>query len=291
MGAVVYGLGYKALKAISELDQTLIEAIDLLIIAKDKSIVNDYSEAIEKIAIERKINYKFRSGDDSILSASYHIAIGWRWLINVGENEKLIVIHDSLLPKYRGFNPLVTALLNGDEKVGVTALFGTESYDKGDVIYQSSITVKYPIKINEAITLISDLYAELLIKILAKISGNVDLEAIPQNEEDATYSLWRDEEDYAIDWNNDAAYIKRLVDSVGYPYNGASCFYENEKIRIEEVTLIDDVSIENRQAGKLIFKDNRKPVIVCGKGLLRIDVAKHENGNEVVFNSFRIRLK
>ncbi|MCL9805137.1 hypothetical protein NAT51_06380 [Flavobacterium amniphilum] len=291
MGAIIYCLGYKALKAISELDDQLIRTIDSLIIAKDKSIVNDYSDAIEKVAIEKNIRYKFRSTDDSKSSASYHIAIGWRWLINVGENEKLIVIHDSLLPKYRGFNPLVTALLNGDKEIGVTALFGTESYDTGDIIYQSSITVNYPIKINEAITLVSNLYSELLAKILVKISDDQDLGATSQIEELASYSLWRDEEDYAIDWQNDATYIKRLVDSVGYPYKGAYCFHENEKIRIEEVTLINDVKIENRQAGKLIFKENLKPIIVCGKGLLRIDSAKYENGNEVEFNTFRIRLK
>ena len=49
------------------------------------------------------------------------IAIGWRRLIS-GIEGRLIVLRDSLLPKYRGFAPTVAQLLAGESEIGVTAL-------------------------------------------------------------------------------------------------------------------------------------------------------------------------
>jgi methionyl-tRNA formyltransferase len=53
-------------------------------------------------------------------------------------------MHDSLLPKYRGFAPLPNALINGEREVGVTALFASEEYDMGDIVCQRRLAVEYP---------------------------------------------------------------------------------------------------------------------------------------------------
>ena len=54
----------------------------------------------------------------------------------------------------------------------------------------------------------------------------------PQEEEKATYSLWRNEDDYLIDWNNTSKQIKRFIDAVGSPYKSASSYINNKKVRI-----------------------------------------------------------
>lgn len=291
MRVVIYCLGYKAYKAISGLDDSLIKAIDCLIIAKDKNVVNDYSNEIEELAIEKKIEYKLRSPNYSAPNSLYHIAIGWRWLIKIVDGGQLIVMHDSLLPKYRGFNPLPTALINGDRELGVTALFGTEDYDTGNIICQSSIKINYPIKVNTAIELLGDIYTVLLQNVLEDILLKGRLSSVKQNEQLASYSLWRDEDDYFIPWEKDANYIKRFIDSIGFPYKGASCYCGNSLIRIDDVTIIPDLFISNRTPGKSIKQEDGKPIIVCGTGLLKIERAKYDNGEDFVFNNFRIRLK
>jgi methionyl-tRNA formyltransferase len=43
----------------------------------------------------------------------------------------------------------------------------------------------------------------------------------PQADDFATYSIWRDEADYEIDWSSDAQAIQRFINAVGYPYAGA----------------------------------------------------------------------
>ena len=45
-----------------------------------------------------------------------------------------INIHASLLPKYRGAAPIQWALLNGDNKTGITLMYMDEHMDTGDII-------------------------------------------------------------------------------------------------------------------------------------------------------------
>ena len=52
------------------------------------------------------------------------------------------------------------------------------------------------------------------------------------------------------------------------------------------------MNIENRDVGKVIFKRNNQPVIVCGKGLVVIDEVSTEEGEKIDFqNKFRIRFR
>ena len=175
----------------------------------------------------------------------YALAISWRWIIDAGESE-LIVLHDSLLPRYRGFNPLVSMLINGEDRVGVTTMFATEEYDRGRVIGQSSTAITYPMKIQRAIDLVAANYADLVLGIARTLAAGGELESTPQDESRATYSLWRDEDDYHIDWTWDADRIKRFADAVGHPYKGAVARLDGRTVRVRDCDVVEDIRIENR---------------------------------------------
>ena len=55
---------------------------------------------------------------------------------------------------------------------GVTALFASSEYDRGDIIMQKSMYINYPIKIDKAIEQIKPLYAKLTCDIYSLIQGN-----------------------------------------------------------------------------------------------------------------------
>lgn len=263
--------------------------VKLIIIGTDNAVLNDYSKEIEKICCENKIHYTY---DREIeITSDYAIAISWRWLINVKDN-KLIVLHDSLLPKYRGFSPLVSQLLNEETKIGVTALFAVEKYDEGDVLKQNFTEVDYPIKIGEAISIVSLLYSDTVTSVISEVLNNT-LKPVKQDHTIASYSLWRNEEDYLIDWNHTSKKIRRFVDALGFPYLGASCYIRDKKIRIIEVEEIRDVIVENRTAGKVLYYDQGFPVIVCKEGLLKIKEAYYEESSKSIFplKSFRVIFK
>lgn len=281
-------LGYKGFVALSKLDKKYLDKITDIVIAKDKSIKKDYYEEITAYCTSNNIRHYERTKEPATI-ASLNIAIGWRWLIN--DNSALVVFHDSLLPKYRGFNPLVTALINGDTEIGVTALYGAKEYDRGDIIAQKKISIAYPIKIEEAIAVVSELYAGLLNDFFNQYFSS-SITAIPQDETKATYSLWRDNDDYRINWNLPAAEIVQFIDAVGYPYDGAKTAVENSIVTINDAKELPDVNIANRAPGKVIFKDGNTFTIVCGKGLIAVSEFKDAAGNSIDLSSkFRLRFQ
>jgi methionyl-tRNA formyltransferase len=184
---------------------------------------------------------------------------------------------------------------NKDETVGVSALFASEQFDCGDIIGQSSSLVAYPITLQEAIDVVCKCYTTLVKDIVAKILNNEEIVGKSQGEEEATYSLWRDKEDYRIDWSKDSDYIENFVNALGFPYNGASSLMNGRLVRVLGVEQIDDIEVENRDRniGKVIFKQDGKPVVVCGSGLIKIDQLIENDTKESVFplRRFRTRFK
>lgn len=263
-------------------------AIDVVVTSRDESVQDDYYQEIVEFCKLNNIKV-FDRTEKVTIEADYVFAISWRWLIKT--DKKLIVFHDSILPKYRGFAPLVNALINKEPYVGATALFASEEYDKGDVIVQEKILVNHPIKIKDAIEMITPLYFNLVKSISNTILRNEKIQSEKQNELMASYSLWRDDEDYFINWNDNAVDIQRFVDAVGFPYKGACTFVNNRLVRIIDVSLVDDLIVENRHVGKVIFMKDNKPIVVCGKGLLCIESMEDEFGNVFILNKFRTRFK
>ena len=265
--------------------------IEQVVIAHDKNMKNDYYDEMlyeckkSSIAVyDKKDKYE--------IASEYCFAIAWRWLIPLNNSTKLIVLHDSLLPKYRGFSPLVNMLINREPFIGVTAIFACKAFDEGDIIVQRKTPVLYPIKITDAINQITPLYSEIVCEILEKVSNGLELMSKPQVEADSSYSLWRDENDYRIDWNESSEYIQQFIFSVGYPFKGASTIVNGMIIRIHDCIIVNDVFIENRQHGKVLFVENGCPVVVCNLGLLKITEASYEDGtNFLPLNRLRLRFQ
>lgn len=268
-------------------------AIGYVVCEQDKAVQYDGFQDIQQLAQNNNIPFYPRTQFDAEIENKFSglkFAIGWRWLIKNETN--LIVFHDSLLPKYRGFAPLVNSLINKELQGGVTALFADCKYDRGDIIAQKSTDFSYPIKIEEAIKQIEPLYFDLVDEIYTRVLAGEALTGYKQDENQATYSLWLDHEDYFIDWAWSADKIKRFVDEVGYPYDGAKARLNDEVIYFKEVDVLDDVVVEHRERhiGKVIFIEQGAPVVVCTQGLLVLKEITDANGKMVQLN-FRSRFK
>jgi methionyl-tRNA formyltransferase len=267
--------------------------IDFIVIGSDKSVQNDYSSEIVNLAKESGVDFYLRGSEPIINKNKFVLTISWRWMVNHPVN-KLIVFHDSILPRYRGFAPLVNMLIRGEKKIGVSAIFGAQEFDKGDLISQQSSDISYPITISEAIDINNKNFITLVDRVMSKISTSSKLNGIKQVEADATYSTWRDSDDYFIDWSRSAEEIRRLIDAVGSPYMGArSLTADGKLIRITKAEAINDVSCELRHVGKVIFINNGIPDIICGSGLLRILEAhiidNDQETNYLPMKSFRVK--
>ena len=271
---------------VKEFDCTIIKHV---VGAKDNNVENDFYEDIKAVCGQANIPFLDRTQRALITPTTVALAVSWRWLI--AETNGLVVMHDSLLPRYRGFAPLVNCLIKGEPEIGVTALYANAEFDRGGVIAQASQPVSYPITIAQAINLSVRCYVELMDYIWPAWVEGRSLPARPQNEQQASYSLWRDEQDYRIDWHCDSNYIRRFVDAVGWPYKGATALLNGQPVRILAVEAEADVRIENRTPGKVLFiNQQQQPVVVCGTGLLRLIMTQDEAGKSVLpIKQFRSR--
>lgn len=277
-----YLLGKKGYRCLSRfLEEYGGESVSFVVSAKDGGVKNDYFDEISDLCEQYALKLYDRSehiGEGFDVS----FAVGWRWMIS--DSSRLIVFHDSILPKYRGFAPLVNMLIRGEERVGVTALFASQDYDAGDIIDQQSIRITYPVKISEVIDRVSDLFELVLLRIVDRVVSGVELKGTPQDKTTATFSLWRDESDYEINWDVGSDEIKRFVDAVGYPYSGAKTKLRGKWVRILDVELVQDVEVECRKAhlGKVVFMDGGCPTVVCGRGLVKLLNVVEENGDSLI---------
>jgi methionyl-tRNA formyltransferase len=128
--------------------------------------------------------------------------------------------------------------------------------------------------------------------IVSEFLDKGELTAVPQDHSRASFSLWRDEFDYEIDWSQNADYIKRFVDAVGQPYDGAYSFIGQKKVRVLDGFPVPDRTVYDRVAhiGKLIQVKDGYPIIVCGSGLFAITNLVDEKGaNLLPLKKFRVR--
>lgn len=241
------------------------EHIDRVVSARDIGQA-DYFDDIKSFCEENQIPFYDRKVPQP--DWKYAFAIGWRWLLP--KTDGLIVLHDSPLPRYRGFNPLVSMLLNKERTLGVTALWASELADQGRIIATALVQIDYPIKVQEAIDHLIPAYCNLVNVLSRHIIAGTISDGTVQDENDATYSLWRDEQDYWIDWTKSAEDIKLHIDAVGFPYEGAKTKLDGSPGRIYDAEVVPDLRFENRCPGKIWKIENGRPIVVCGTGMLKI---------------------
>jgi methionyl-tRNA formyltransferase len=287
----IFASGFKGLKFLENFHSRLPSASVKFVCSYSRvGDLYNFFENIQTICSDAKYQFYTRKELPSNILAEAEIifVVGWQYIIH-NSDQRYIIFHDSMLPKYRGFAPTVTALINGDLQIGVTALKAAEIVDRGDIYEQRAIEISYPIKIQEAYALIAKAYVTVATSILDKTAKNM-LIANQQCELNATYSIWRDEDDYCINWDWDATKILRFINAVGYPYKGAQTTYQSEIIYIDEASIIEDLFFEDRHSGKIWSVREGYPDIVCGQGMIKILSARDAQGMSVKFDRLRERL-
>ena len=221
------------------------------------------------------------------------VCVGWRYMIPKEWisflKGRVIVTHDSLLPKYRGFAPLASALINGETKTGVTIMMAGNEVDSGDIIYQKIINIDKNDTINDLIKKSIPLFTEGVIESLNNLmSGKI--KKIKQKNSEATYSIWRDEEDLWIDWDETSETINNKIRAMGNPYLGARTRMKDKIVIIKKAEIVDDIFFEIRQPGKVWkLSEVGMPFVVCGKGVLMITEAEVEKKSLVPLKKLRVR--
>ena len=191
---------------------------------------------------------------------------------------KCVNVHASLLPKYRGANPIQRAIINGDKETGICTMITELGLDCGD------ICMKYPIEITpnmncvELFELCAANSPELLEKTLIGIKEGT-LKPVPQCEDGVCFADKLQKEECKIDWTKSAQEIHNLVRGV-YKCPGAFFDYNGKIIKVLETEpLKEDVS---GKIGSFVRFSKLGIDVKTGNGLLRLIKVKPEGKGEML---------
>ena len=98
----------------------------------------------------------------------------------------IVNVHPSLLPKYRGPSPIESAILNGDEKTGVSLMKLSKEMDAGDVYSQEEIQLSKIETAHELYKTCGKIGAEMLVRDLPRILSG-EIKGQKQNDSQAKY--------------------------------------------------------------------------------------------------------
>ncbi len=172
-------------------------------------------------------------------------------------------LHASLLPEYRGAAPINWAIINGEEKTGVTTFFIDEKIDTGKVILQKEVAITTDDTAGVLHDKLMTEGAELVIQTIKIIETNtVKVKAQPKDISFKTaYKLNRD--NTKIDWEEDLYTINNLIRGLS-PYPAAWCILHNKgedhKIKIYKAQPIEEA--HNFDIGKIIMEDSALKIAV-----------------------------
>jgi len=204
----------------------------------------------------------------------------------------IINVHGSLLPRYRGAGPVQWAILNGEERTGVTTMRIDAGLDTGDMLLKAETAIGPDENAVELGQRLSVLGADLLVESLA---GLAEGRIVPQKQDNsqATYAPLLKKEDGFIDWTRDAQAIHNQVRGL-QPWPGAYTAFRGQTLHLWRTRQWSEV-LARRDAipGKLVSL--KPPVVGCGFGLLelvevqlegrkRIPAADFANGQRLTEN-------
>ena len=188
-----------------------------------------------------------------------------------------INLHVSLLPKYRGANPIQRAIINGDTMTGICTMITELGLDCGDICMKEPIAITPNMNCVELFEICASHSPELLEKTLIGIK-NGTLKPEKQCEDGLCFADKLKKEECKIDWTKSAQDIHNLVRGV-YKCPGAFFIYNDKIVKVMETEpLKEDI---NGLAGDFVRISKQGIDVKTGSGLLRLIKVKPEGKGEM----------
>lgn len=196
--------------------------------------------------------------------------------------------HASILPRLRGAAPINWAIINGEEKTGITTMLMNEGLDTGDILLKKETEIS----LDETAEILHDrlmlITSEILIETLDGLSKN-KITPVKQNELGSSYAPMMSKQLGHIDFNKDINEVYNLIRGVT-PWPGAYFYLEDKMIKIWKCTKISKEHNEN--LGKIIEVNKNGIYVSCSNGYIvihelqevgskRMNVEAYSNGHNI----------
>ncbi len=202
-------------------------------------------------------------------------------LLDEFEN-KIINLHPSSLPKYRGPSPVQFTLLNGDKKTHASAMLIEKGMDSGNILYQKELDIKEDDDFTSLSEKLSKLGSRAILYSLLNYNDLIE-KSIKQDDQKATFTQKITKDMGRIDFSQSKEeIINKIRAFVEFPK--AYFSYNGENVKILKASPVD---IENPKAS-FVYKANKndKIIIGCINGGIRIDTIQFPGKKAMDTKSF-----
>lgn len=197
-------------------------------------------------------------------------------------------IHASLLPKYRGAAPIQWAIIDGEEKTGITIQQMNEGIDTGDILLQKEYTLAADETGESLFDRLCDLGAEAIVEALEKIEAGT-IVPVRQNEEESSHAKMLTKAMGEIDFSKDAVVIERLIRGLN-SWPSAYTFYKGKTMKIWGAKVVSYMAknSERDMVGTIIAKDKESFTVSCGADALQITEIQLEGKRRMSVKDFML---
>ena len=199
-----------------------------------------------------------------------------------------INVHASLLPKYRGASPIQWAVLNGDEKSGVTIMHMAEKMDTGDII----MTEEVVLAAEETAGTLHDKLAEIGGPLLINAMDALETGRAPrirQKEEEATHVKMLDKTMGNMNFSQPAVVLERFIRGLN-PWPTAYTKLDGKMLKLWKAAVIPAESIGKEargcEPGTIVAVEKEHFDILTGEGMLRIQELQLEGKRKMTTEEF-----
>ncbi len=140
-------------------------------------------------------------------------------------------MHASLLPKYRGHDPINWAILNGEKQTGMTLHHMAKQAAAGDIVDQEAVSIAKEDAVQEVFAKCAKAARSVLERQLDALTAGSAPRRV-QDETQANYFGRRKPEDGRIDWTANADSIYNMVRALTQPFPGAFTEADGKKMFI-----------------------------------------------------------
>lgn len=179
-----------------------------------------------------------------------------------------INVHPSLLPLYRGPSPVQAALLNGDEKTGVTVMQLTAGMDEGPIIKQKEVNIKKSDNFLDLHNELSELGAKMVVDVLPDYVQD-KIKLVEQDHAKATYCKIINRQDGLIDWSDGSEKIFNQFRAFS-PWPGVFTLYQGKRLKITDLKPLEGDFEPNLAIGELFLANKKDLAVHCGAGVVKL---------------------
>lgn len=201
------------------------------------------------------------------LNADLQIVVAFRMLPKVVWSMPVygtFNLHASLLPDYRGAAPIHWAIINGEQKTGVTTFFIDENIDTGAIILQKETGIREDETVGELHETLMHLGADLVLETIDLIaSGKANPKKQPSTDTKTAPKLYPDT--CKIDWNKPIYEVYNKIRGLN-PFPAAWSYLKNgEELIMAKIYAVEKIiETHTLKPGSIILSKKQLKVAVKG---------------------------